>query len=335
LELFSELKAFTKDPDGLYEQFKKLIHIEDELKFEMNWISFLDNFSNLQKPQIDYLEEVKLKKEKWCKCYTHHTELFMHDSFDRNRYVFDIMTKSLHKFKSDKMSQIIEAVRLVKVITYHFEPTEIDSFLLQTPQRALFNHIKTHLEEEYSTFPTSLLFQSLLQTPHLQLSPPFPNQSTYSVSSSSSLYSLSYPSGHCSCLFPISTGLPCSHLLKVILFHSHNSPEAISTFIHPRWQTHSGLSVVPPDKPIEDVLEERKPTVSLRDIGVPTRFNRWKLDKRMRAEKWRRWKGSRQAGLGEWVGAVPFKGGEYINRRRKEKAERKTEGLTFSEFNFD
>ena len=73
----------------------------------------------------------------------------MHDCLERNRSVFDIVTKALHKFKSEKMSQVIQGVRLVKVIPYFAEDTDIDEKLLRSNKRALFNKHKSMLLDDY------------------------------------------------------------------------------------------------------------------------------------------------------------------------------------------
>ena len=65
LEVFNELRTFAKDPNQLYDQFKKLINTSYELEFEDNWTQFLNNFEKLQKPQLEYLDQIKSKKERW------------------------------------------------------------------------------------------------------------------------------------------------------------------------------------------------------------------------------------------------------------------------------
>ena len=348
LELFNELKAFTENSNKLYDEFKILVSSKDEEEFNHKWESFLSNFSKLQQPQLEYLNKLKNDRVKWWEFHTHNLELFMHDSLDRNRYVFDIVTKSLHKFKSEKMSQIIQAIRLVKVIPYYAEDIDIDSKIVKSSKRAMHNRHRAQLLDDYSEYITNKMIDSIIESEGYYLSLPTETQKNYTIiDEKQKEFIVEYPKGTWSWMIPLTCGFPWKHLIKVILHNSVNTIEIVDSFIHERWRKHDGLTVWVPEKSIEDILLESAPTIPLHNVGAPTRLNRWEFNKRLARDRMNKFKKRNpyvapNASIKSYINGLPTKDLEYKNRRRKEKEGEKNKEATqvhwpivFSNFNFE
>ncbi|CAI2385181.1 unnamed protein product [Moneuplotes crassus] len=324
LELFNQFKGEKHNSNKIYESFSDLVNLKRKEEFEDSWAEFTKLFIGLEESQAEFLDKLKSQKELWCSCFTDTKQLFMHDSLERNRYLFDIVTKSLHKFKSEKMSQVIQAIRLVKVIPYFCEDDDIDEKISRSHKRAHYNKLKNQLNEEYCEYIVSKVMKAIYECDNYILTYPDSNQKKYQVyDANRNEFTVTYPEGKCCCKVPLTQGIPCSHLIKVILDKSGNTVEILDSFIEDRWRKHDGLTVCIPEKSIEDLLLETAPTIPLQNVGAPTRFSKYVYKKRYRKEKFKKHKSRKfreapDADITSYSNIFPKKNLEYTNRRRKE-----------------
>ena len=123
---------------------------------------------------------------------------------------------------------------------------------------------------------------------------------------------------------PTAFGFPCRHLIKVILHYSENTIEILDTFIHERWRKHDGMTVLVPDKTLDELLDQTGPTNPLQNIGAPTRLNRYVLDKAYSKQKLVKYHShiatNPEHTMDNYTNALPSKEMMFTNRRRNKKA---------------